>query len=47
MEPFLAFLGEVGFFEVLRIAGAKFIRQMAEVSRLVLTYQVKGLLGKP
>ena len=30
VEPFLAFLGEVGFFEGLRIDGARFIRQMAE-----------------
>ena len=45
VEPFLAFLGEVGFFEVLRIDGARFIRQMAELSLLLLTYQVKVLLG--
>ena len=45
VEPFLAFLGEVGFFEILRVEGAQFIRQMAEVSLLILTYQVKVLLG--
>ena len=45
VEPFLAFLGEVGFFEILRVDGAQFIRQMAEVSLLILTYQVKVLLG--
>ena len=45
VEPFLAFLGEVGFFEGLRIDGARFIRQMAELSLLLLTYQVKVLLG--
>ena len=45
VEPFLAFLGEVGFFEILRVDGEKFIRQMAEVSLLLLTYQVKVLLG--
>ena len=45
MEPLLAFLGEVGFFEILRIDGQKFVRQMAEVSLLLLTYQVKVLLG--
>jgi hypothetical protein len=44
-EPFLAFLGEVGFFDVLRIDGTRFIRQMAEISLLLLTYQVKVLLG--
>jgi len=45
VEPFLAFLGELGFFDLLRIDGEKFIRQMAEVSLLILTYQVKILLG--
>ena len=45
VEPFLAFLGELGFFDLLRIDGEKFIRKMAEVSLLLLTYQVKVLLG--
>jgi len=45
VEPFLACLGEVGFFEILRVDGAQFVRQMAEVSLLILTYQVKVLLG--
>jgi len=45
VEPFLAFVGEVGFFEILRVAGEKFRRQMAAVSLLLLTYQVKVLLG--
>jgi len=45
VEPFLAFLSEVGFFEILQVEGEKFIRQMAEVSLLILTYQVKVLLG--
>ncbi len=45
VEPFLAFLGEVGFFEILHIEGEKFIRQMADLSLLLLTYQVKVLLG--
>jgi hypothetical protein len=45
VEPFLAFLGEVGFFDILRIDGEKFVRKMAEVSLLLLTYQVKVLLG--
>jgi hypothetical protein len=45
VEPFLAFLGEVGFFEILRVDGTQFVRQMAEVSLLILTYQVKVLLG--
>jgi len=45
VEPFLAFLGEVGFFDILRIDGEKFVRKMAEVSLLLLTYQVKVWLG--
>src|SRR3972149_10447393 len=45
VEPFLAFLGEVGFFEILQVDGEKFRRQMAAVSLLLLTYQVKVLLG--
>lgn len=45
VEPFLAFLGEVGFFEILGVDGEKFRRQMAAVSLLLLTYQVKVLLG--
>jgi len=45
VEPFLAFLGEVGFFDLLRVDGERFIRKMAEVSLLILTYQVKVLLG--
>ncbi len=45
VEPFLAFLGEVGFFEILRVDGEKVIRQMAEISLLILTYEVKVLLG--
>src|SRR3990172_7981042 len=45
VEPFLAFLGELGFFDILRIDGEKFVRKMAEVSLLLLTYQVKVLLG--
>jgi len=45
VEPFLAFLGELGFFDLLHIDGAKFMRKMAEVSLLILTYQVKILLG--
>ena len=45
VEPFLAFLGEIGFFDILRVDGEKFIRQMAEVSLLILTYPVKALLG--
>lgn len=45
VEPFLAFLGEIGFFEILRVDGEQFVRQMAAISLLLLTYQVKVLLG--
>lgn len=45
VELFLAFLAEVGFFDILHIEGERFIRKMAEVSLLLLTYQVKVLLG--
>jgi hypothetical protein len=45
VEPFLAFLGEVGFYEVIRIDGEKFVRKMMAVSLLILTYEVKVLLG--
>lgn len=45
VEPCLAFLSEVGLLEILHIEGEKFIRQMADLSRLLLPYQVKVLLG--
>lgn len=35
VEPFLAFLGEVGFFEILGADGEKFVRQMVEISLLI------------
>jgi len=45
VEPFLAFLGEIGFYEVLQIDGERFMRKMMSVSLLILTYEVKVLLG--
>lgn len=45
VEPFLAFLGEIGFYEVIQIDGEQFIRKMMAVSLLILTYEVKVLLG--
>jgi len=45
VEPFLAFLGEIGFYEVIQIDGERFIRKMMAVSLLILTYEVKVLLG--
>ena len=45
VEPFLAFVGELGFFEILAVDGEQFRRQMMAVSLLLLTYEVKVLLG--
>ena len=45
VEPFLAFLGEIGYYEIIRIDGENFIRKMMAVSLLILTYEVKILLG--
>lgn len=45
VEPFLAFLGEIGLYEVIQIDGARFKRKMLAVSLLILTYEVKVLLG--
>jgi hypothetical protein len=45
MEPFLLFLHELGFFELLGVDGKKFRRQMIEVSLLIMTYSAKVLLG--
>jgi len=45
VEPFLAFLGEMGFYELIQIDGERFVRKMMAVSLLILTYEVKVLLG--
>jgi hypothetical protein len=45
VEPFLAFLGEIGFYEVIQVDGERFVRKMMAVSLLILTYEVKVLLG--
>lgn len=47
IEPFLLFLQEVGFFEMIGVDGKKFRRQMIEVSLLIMTYSAKVLLGIP
>ena len=44
-ERFLVFLHEVGFFEVIHVDGAQFYRKMIEVALLIMTYEVKVLLG--
>jgi len=43
-EPFLVFLNEVSFFEVIHIDGAKLHRKMMDVVLLIMTYEVKVLL---
>lgn len=45
VEPLLAFLGEVGFYEIIQIDGERFIRKMMALSLLILTYEIKVLLG--
>lgn len=45
IEPFLLFLQELGFFELIGVEGQKFRRQMIEVSLLIMTYSAKVLLG--
>jgi hypothetical protein len=45
IEPFLLFLHELGFFELIGVDGKKFRRQMIEVSLLIMTYSAKVLLG--
>ena len=47
IEPFLLFLHEVGFFEMIGVEGKQFRRQMIEVSLLIMTYSAKVLLGIP
>jgi hypothetical protein len=47
IEPFLLFLHEVEFFELIGVDGKKFRRQMIEVSLLIMTYSAKVLLGIP
>lgn len=47
IEPFLLFLQEMGFFEMIGVEGKKFRRQMIEVNLLIMTYSAKVLLGIP
>lgn len=44
-EQFLVFLNEVGFFEVICVDGATFYRKMIGMALLIMTYEVKVLLG--
>lgn len=47
VASFLAFLDEIGFYALLDIEGKGFKRVMIPVARLVMTYQLKVLLGIP
>ena len=42
---FLAFLDEIGFYALLDIEGKGFARVMVPIARLVMTYQMKVLMG--
>ncbi len=42
---FLAFLDEIGFYALLGIEGKGFVRVMVPIARLIMTYQMKVLLG--
>lgn len=44
-ERFLVFLYELGFFGVIQVDGAYFYRKMISVALLIMTYEVKVLLG--
>ncbi len=45
LDKFIIFLKTIGFLEVLNVAGIGYVRRMITVSKLLLTYQVKILLG--
>jgi hypothetical protein len=47
LTPFLAFLEEIRFCALLDLPGQGFERIMIPVARLILTYQLKVLLGTP
>jgi hypothetical protein len=45
VERFLVFLNELGFFELIQVDGARFYRQMIDIGLLIMTYEIKVLLG--
>ncbi|MDP2664816.1 MAG: transposase, partial [bacterium] len=47
LAGFLAFLDELGFYALLNIEGTGFKRLMIPIARLIMTYQLKILLGIP
>jgi hypothetical protein len=44
-ERFLVFMNELGVFELLRVDGKRFYRQMFDIALLLVTYEIKILLG--
>ena len=45
VERFLVFLHELGIYELLKVDGHRFYRQMFNLSLLLITYEIKVLLG--
>lgn len=45
VERFLVFMNELGVFELLGVEGKRFYRQMFSVALLLVTYEIKVLLG--
>lgn len=45
VERFLVFMNELGVFELLGVEGRRFYRQMFDIALLLVTYEVKILLG--
>jgi len=45
VERFLVFLNTLGFFELIRVDGVRFYRQMIDIGLLIMTYEIKVLLG--
>ena len=45
VERFLVFLNELGMFELLEVDGSRFYRKMMDVWLLIMTYEIKVLLG--
>ena len=44
-ERFLVFMNELGVFELLSVEGKRFYRQMFDIALLLVTYEIKILVG--
>jgi len=44
-ERFLVFMNELGVFELLSVEGKRFYRQMFDIALLLVTYEIKTLVG--